>query len=139
MSSISLEETMARPKSKYPTELELEILKVLWKEGELSVRQVREILAETGRDLAHTTLITMLNLMTEKKYVSRKPKANSYLFRPKVTQKKVSQGMASDLVTRVFGGSPSALMLSLLDHETLSPDERDQLLGLIEKHRSNQS
>jgi len=130
---------MARPKSKYPTELELEILKVLWKEGELSVRQVREILAETGRDLAHTTLITMLNLMTEKKYVSRKPKANSYLFRPKVTQKKVSQGMASDLVTRVFGGSPSALMLSLLDHETLSPDERDQLLGLIEKHRSNQS
>jgi predicted transcriptional regulator len=130
---------MARPKSKYPTELELEILKVLWKEGELNVRQVRETLSANGRDLAHTTLITMLNLMTEKKYVSRKAKANSYLFRPKVSQENVSQGMASDLVTRVFGGSPSALMLSLLDHETLSPDERDQLLGLIEKHRTNQS
>ena len=128
---------MARSKSKHPTELELEILKVLWKEGELSVRQVREFLAASGRDLAHTTLITMLNLMTEKKYVSRKPKANSYLFRPKITQEKVSRGMASDLVTRVFGGSPSALMLSLLDHQNLSTDEREQLLDLIEKHRTD--
>ena len=130
---------MARPKSKFPTELELEILKVLWKEGELNVRQVREFLSADGRDLAHTTLITMLNLMTEKKYVSRKAKANSYLFRPKVTQEKISQGMASDLVTRVFGGSPSALMLSLLDHENLSTDEREQLLDFIKKHRDTNS
>lgn len=130
---------MARSKSKHPTELELEILKVLWKEGELNVRQVREFLSASGRDLAHTTLITMLNLMHEKKYVSRKPKANSYLFRAKIAQEKVSQGMASDLVTRVFGGSPSALMLSLLDHQNLSTDERDQLLNLIEKHRTDHS
>lgn len=128
---------MARPKSKYPTELELEILKVLWKEGESSVREVREFLSATGRDLAHTTLITMLNLMTGKKYVHRKAKANSYLFRPKVSQEEVSQKMTSDLVTRVFGGSPSALMLSLLDHESLSPDEREQLLDLVEKHRNS--
>jgi predicted transcriptional regulator len=128
---------MARPKSKYPTELELEILKVLWKEGELNVRQVREHLTTNGRELAHTTLVTMLNLMTGKKYVTRKAKGNSYLFRPKVTQEKISQGMASDLVTRVFGGSPSALMLSLLDHQNISPDERDELLALIEKHRND--
>jgi len=130
---------MPRPKSKFPTVLELEILKVLWKEGELNVRQVREFLSASGRELAHTTLITMLNLMTEKKYVSRKAKANSYLFRPKVTQEKISQGMATDLVTRVFGGSPSALMLSLLDHENLSTDEREQLLDLIKKHRNTNS
>ena len=130
---------MARSKSKYPTELELEILKILWQEGELSVREVREFLTAGGRELAHTTLITMLNIMTEKKYVSRKAKANSYLFRPKVTREKISQGMASDLVTRVFGGSPSALMLSLLDHEKLSPDEREQLLDLVKKHRNSQS
>ena len=130
---------MARSKSKYPTELELEILKILWQEGELSVREVREFLTAGGRELAQTTLITMLNIMTEKKYVSRKAKANSYLFRPKVTREKISQGMASDLVTRVFGGSPSALMLSLLDHEKLSPDEREQLLDLVKKHRNSQS
>ena len=128
---------MSRPKSKFPTELELEILKVLWQEGELSVREVREFLVASGRDLAHTTLITMLNLMTEKKYVSRKPKANSYLFRAKVTQEKISRGMATDLVSRVFGGSASALMLSLLDHKNLSPDEREQLLDLIEKSRTD--
>ena len=130
---------MARSNSKYPTELELEILKILWQEGELSVREVREFLTAGGRELAHTTLITMLNIMTGKKYVSRKAKANSYLFRPKVTQERISQGMASDLVTRVFGGSPSALMLSLLDHEKLSPDEREQLLDLVKKHRNSQS
>lgn len=128
---------MARPKSKYPTEQELELMKVLWREGELSVREVREHLAEAGKDLAHTTLVTMLNLMTEKKFVSRKPKGNSYLFRPRISQEKVSGGMANDLVTRVFGGSPSALMLSLLNHETLSTEERDRLLALIEKTQSD--
>lgn len=128
---------MARPKSKYPTEQELELMKVLWREGELSVREVRLHLAEAGKELAHTTLITMLNVMTEKKFVSRKPKANSYLFRARVSQDKVSKGMASDLVERVFGGSPSALMLSLLDHKTLSEEERSSLLELIEKHQSD--
>ena len=130
---------MARSKSKYPTELELEILKILWNRGELSVREVREFLSAAGRDLAHTTLITMLNIMTGKKYVSRKAHGYSYLFRAKVSQEKISQGMTSDLITRVFGGSPSALMLSLLDHENLSPDEREQLLALVEKHRNSQS
>lgn len=127
---------MPRPKSKYPTEQELELMKILWREGELSVREVREHLADAGKDLAHTTLVTMLNLMTEKRFVSRKPKGNSYLFRPRISQEKVGGGMANDLVTRVFGGSPSALMLSLLNHETLSGEERDRLLALIEKTQS---
>ena len=56
---------MARPNSEYPTELELQILKVLWDAEPMTVREVREALAAGGRDLAHTTVITMLGTMVD--------------------------------------------------------------------------
>ena len=53
---------MARPASRHPTELELEILKVLWREGPLSGRQVRDALVPF-RDLAYTSVMTVMNIM----------------------------------------------------------------------------
>ncbi len=57
---------MARPNSEYPTELELQILKVLWDRPPMTVREVREALEQGGRELAHTTVITMLSTMVDK-------------------------------------------------------------------------
>ena len=57
---------MPRAESEHPTELELDILKVLWSESPLPVREVRERLAEAGRPLAHSSVITMLNIMHRK-------------------------------------------------------------------------
>ena len=63
---------MARPGSEHPTELELEILKVLWSESPLPVREVRQPLQSTsGRVLAHSSVITMLNIMFRKGFVRR--------------------------------------------------------------------
>jgi predicted transcriptional regulator len=128
---------MARRKSKHPTELELEILKVLWEESPLTVKQVRKVLADRFRSLAHTSLITTLNVMFEKGYVQREPAAEGrgYEFSPKLTRGEVSQGMVGDLVTRVFEGSASAMMLSLLESEQLDAEGHSELKSAIERCR----
>ena len=78
---------MARKKSKHPTGQELEILKVLWERSPLAVREVREVMAEAGQDLAHTTLITTLGIMEKKGFVKkRKGSGRGYEFAPKVSR-----------------------------------------------------
>jgi len=128
---------MARKKSKHPTELELEILKILWEEAPLAVREVRELMAERGRKLAHTSLITTLNVMHEKGYVSRAAaeQGRGYAFSPKLSREQVSQGMVGDLVNRVFEGSASAMMLSLLENEQLDAESHEALRKVIERYR----
>jgi len=58
---------MTRPKSAHPTELELPILKILWQRLPQPVREIRQSLADGGRDLAHTSVITTLGVMVQKK------------------------------------------------------------------------
>ncbi len=128
---------MARKKSKHPTELELELLKVLWQESPRTVREVREAMARMGRELAHTSLITTLNVMFEKGYVTRTAaqEGRGFAFSPKVSRAEVSQGMVGDLVERVFEGSASALVLSLLEQEQLDAKDHAELRRAIERYR----
>jgi BlaI family penicillinase repressor len=128
---------MARKKSKYPTELELEILKLLWEESPRTVREVREAMAGVGRDLAHTSLITTLNVMRDKGFVRRRParEGRGYEFSPKISREEVSQGMVGDLMERVFEGSASSLMLSLLENEKLAESDHEALRRMIEEYR----
>lgn len=128
---------MPRKKSKHPTGLELEILQILWERSPQAVREVREAMAGAGRELAHTSLITTLNVMCAKGFVRRRPakEGKGYVFSPKVSKADVSQGMVGDLVERVFEGSASALMLSLLENEQLDAAAHEELRRAIEANR----
>ena len=80
---------MARPGSDSPTKLELEILKVLWGESPLPVREVRRLLQEkAGRTLTHSSVITMLNIMVRKGYLRRHKQGNAFFFSPKVEKER---------------------------------------------------
>ncbi len=98
---------MPRPASKYPTDLELQILKVLWQQSPLLARDVQAALGEGGRELAKTSVITTLNTMVGKKYLKRKKLGNMYLFSPRISEDQVSNRMFVDVVDRVFDGSAS--------------------------------
>jgi BlaI family penicillinase repressor len=124
---------MARPASKYPTELELQILKVFWQTSPLLARDVQTALATDGRDLAKTSIITTLNTMVEKKYLARKKQGNMYLFTPKITESEVGDRVLGDVVDRVFDGSTSAVLLKLFDVKDIDGEELKELRRIIDR------
>ena len=123
---------MARHSSKHPTELELEILKVLWQQGESTVREVRLALAGF-RDLAHTSVMTMMTILTEKGYLKRVKQGNKYLYKPRVSEKGTGSGMLEDIVERVFQGSTMAAVVNLLESGDVDRAELAELRKLIKK------
>jgi predicted transcriptional regulator len=122
---------MPRRPSEHPTELELEILKVLWQQAPRPVREIRQALAERGRDLAHTTVITTLNVMVRKKYLKRTMQGNACLFEPRISREQVSTRMLGDLVNRVFDGSAAAVVLRLFDCADVQPEDLKELRQII--------
>ena len=135
---------MPRPASQHPTDLELEILKTLWRIGPSNVRRVRDALAAGAadsppRDLAYTTVMTVMTIMTKKGYVRRdksrdKSRAEGgYVYRAKVAQQSTTLRMLRDLVDRAFSGSTGAAVLNLLESSEITPDELRQLRELIDR------
>jgi len=123
---------MARSEAENPTDLELEILKVLWHESPLLVRDVRARLEEhADRPLAHSTVITMLNIMHRKGLVRRRKDGKSFLFSPKVKKESVMGRMTGDLLSRLFDGSPAAMVLNLLDTADVDSEELAEIRKLI--------
>ena len=125
---------MARTRSQHPTELELEILKILWEEAPLPVREVRARLeSRADRPLAHSTVITMLNIMYDKGFLKRKKDGKSFLFSPKVKKDRVTGGMMGDLLSRAFNGSPAAMVLNLLETTDVDADDLAEIRKLISR------
>jgi predicted transcriptional regulator len=130
---------MARPGSNHPTELELEILKVLWDTSPLPVREVRARLEERAhRALSHSSVITMLNIMVRKGYLRRRKEGKAFFFTPKVERKRVAGRLMGDLLSRVFDGSPPAMVLNLIETADLDADEVDELRRLISRKTEEQ-
>jgi predicted transcriptional regulator len=123
---------MARPTSKHPTELELEILKILWRDGPASVRQVRDALVGF-RDLAYTSVMTVMTIMTKKGYLRRSKVDGGYVYRSRISEQVTTRRMLRDLVERVFGGSASAVMLNLLTTQDIDADELKRMRELIDQ------
>ncbi len=123
---------MARPTSKHPTELELEILKILWKQGSLSGREVRDALATRSRDLAYTSVMTVMGIMEDKGYLRRKKQGNGYIYSARITENSTKKKMMGDMVKRLFSGSAAAAMVNLLESSEVSTEELEQLRKLIQ-------
>lgn len=124
---------MPKPVSRYPTELELQFLKVLWQNSPLLAREVQATLADAGKKLAKTSVITTLNTMVDKKYLVRKKQRNTYLFSPRITEEQVAERVLDDVVERVFDGSTAAVVLSLFDARTVDKGELKELRKLIDQ------
>ncbi len=129
---------MPRTTSKHPTELELEILKVLWRIGPATVKQVREELA-TVRDLAYTTVMTMMTILDGKGYVTRAKDGRSFIYEATYHEQKASKNMLQDVVDRLFGGSTKAVMQHLIETSELDEAELKQIRSLINRKAREKS
>lgn len=119
------------PKPKSPlTPLELEIMKVLWETGPANVQTVQENL---GRPLAYTTVQTMLNVLHRKGHVTRTLKQKAYFYRPSISRRDAAKHAVADVVDRLFSGSATNLVMSLVETKQLSGDELARLRDLLDE------
>ena len=125
---------MARPSSKHPTELELEILKIIWREGPLRIKRVQDELV-SFRDLAYSSVTTIMNIMVEKKYLTRKKDGASYIYRPRISQRATTARMLKDIVERAFDGSAAAVMLGLLETSELTGPEIEKIRAFLDRQK----
>lgn len=120
---------MVRQKNENLTPLELEIMNVLWETGAANVQTVQQ---KMGRELAYTTVQTMLNILHKKGKVKRQLKDRAYFYMPVVSRTQVISQTVGDLVERWFGGSAESLVMSLVETKHLTPEKLDQLHKLLE-------
>jgi predicted transcriptional regulator len=125
---------MPRPTTTHPTDGELEILDVLWRGGPLLLGDVCSALRQ-HRDVATTTVATMLRVMHEKRLVRRKKGKRGYEWSAAVTPDDAARGLIGKLVDRVFDGSALRLAAHLVEAGQLSDQELEGLARLIDKLR----
>jgi BlaI family transcriptional regulator, penicillinase repressor len=126
------EKLVARTASGRPTDLELEILKALWKLGSGSVREVWEVLSKR-RPIGYTTVLKMLQIMTDKELVLCDKREKVHIYRPRQSYRTVAKRFTEDLLERVYEGSAGKLMLHALESRKVKPKELVEIRGLLEE------
>lgn len=134
---------MARPKAKELTERELEVMHVFWDhersatddDDGLEVAEVREELSRRGRELAHTTVATIVKILLEKGFLRQTRDERPYRYQAARSFQDVSGSLVGELVEKVFGGSREALLVQLLGSRKLNKRERQRLEEILREDR----
>jgi len=124
---------MPRRKSEQMTPLELEIMQVLWETGPANVQTVQR---ELKRQLAYTTVQTMLTVLHRKKRVTRTLKDKGYIYRASLSRTKFTGYALREMIDRLFGGSAEGLVVSLLQEKHLTREKLKSLHELLEKEET---
>src|SRR5919204_6817921 len=111
-----------------PTDAELAILRVLWARGPSTVRQVTDAI---GRDVGYTTVLKLLQIMTEKRLVRRDETLRTHVYEAAYSEDQTQRQLVSDLVDRAFGGSAAKLVMQALAGRPTPPEELAAIRRLI--------
>ena len=123
---------MARPKSPTLTEAELRLMDVLWKKEAATVRDV--VAALPGNEpLAYSTVLTTLRILERKGYVSHEKEGRAYVYQPVVGREDARRSVVRYMMSRFFNNSPEALMLNILENETVDGDVLDRLKRMVDE------
>ena len=110
-------------------ELQHAIMAVLWSRGEATTAEVHAALPE--RRLAFTTIATMLRKMEDKGVVAHRSEGRTFVYRPTVSEDQVRRSMVGELVERLFGGDPRALVAHLVSENEIDPADLRELRGRL--------
>jgi predicted transcriptional regulator len=116
-----------------PTDSELEILKVLWEKQPCSVRDVHEAIVRDGRPLAYTTVLKLMQIMTEKQLVKRDSSNRAHVYCAAIPRPQTQKQLVDDLLDRAFSGAASELVLHALSGRKSTPEELAEIRCLLEK------
>lgn len=126
---------MGRPRAKELTQRELEVMHVFWKRGQSTVADVRDQLSQSGRDLAYTTVATLVRILSQKGFLQQTNRERPFVYRPVRSFEEVSGTLLGDVVQQVFRGSHEQLLLRLLQQRKLTPQERAVLESILREEQ----
>jgi BlaI family transcriptional regulator, penicillinase repressor len=121
---------MARPQSPALTDAEARVMSVLWQRQTASVAEVVTALKKKHA-VSYSTVQTILRILEEKGYVTHEKVARAFIYHPRVDERQARRRALRHLMTRLFNGSPSLLVLNVLEDEQIEADELNRLKKLI--------
>lgn len=113
------------------TDVELEMMLIIWKHGPCTVNQIMERLPQ-GRDLAYTSVSTMVRILEQKNFVTSTKEGRAHLYMAAVDKEAYENRAVSDVISKVFEGEPTALVRSLFANRVLTKDAIDEIRKLID-------
>jgi len=125
-----------RPAKSVPTDLELELLKMIWERGEATVREVYQDLSK-HRKIAYTTVLTMMGVLERKGHLEKFAGERAYLYRPTQPKDQVVENMVDEFVNRVFRGAAKPLLVHLVEDSNMPAEELAEIERLVRQRRLN--
>jgi len=125
-------------KQSKPTDSELNILKILWEQGPLTVREVHEKLDNT-RQTGYTTTLKLMQIMTEKELVKRNESQRAHIYEAHIQQKDTQQNLVRNLLDQVFSGSTTSLVMQALSTKKASAEEIEQIRKMLDDYEGDAS
>lgn len=120
--------------SKYlkPSNVEMQILSILWEQGPLPVKDINAAMPDKKKR-AYTTVLTLLQLMEKKGLVAHARDGIRHIYRVKKSRKKILKPFMSDLVSNVFGGNPASAMQFLMDDQDMSAEDIADMRRMLDE------
>jgi predicted transcriptional regulator len=119
-----------RPKHPTLTPQELEIMKLVWRLENATVRDVYEALLER-RKIAYTTVMTVMNTLETKGYLKKRRQDRAFLYRPAHPKSQVIGGMIREFIDRVFNGSAEPLLVHLVKTRHIREKDLQKIVRMI--------
>ena len=130
---------MARPASLQPTEVELQILRILWQRGGATAREIHNLLAEVEeRETTYSTTVKMLSVMLDKGLVKRDVTASPQVYRAAASQKHTQRKMLRDLIEKAYDGSAMSLVMQALSSTRATAEELAEIRRMVEELEGRQ-
>jgi predicted transcriptional regulator len=123
---------MPRPTSSHPTEVEMQILRILWELGPSPVREIHKRL-EAAKGTNYSTTVKMLAVMLQKGLVKRNEDAQPHVYRPALTRAKTGKRILDDLIEKVYEGSAMTLVLQALSASKATKEELSEIRRILDE------
>jgi predicted transcriptional regulator len=113
-----------------PSQLEMQVLTVLWDQGPTTVRNLLDQLPD-GKQRAYTTVLTVLQVMEKKGFVSHERQGQAYVYAPEINREQVMNPVMKNLLQNMFGGDMSSVVQCLIDSSDVGSDELKAIRKVI--------
>jgi BlaI family penicillinase repressor len=123
---------MARKRSPSLTDGEARLMTVLWARKSATVAEIVAALEPEG-PVNYSTVQTLLRILEKKGYLEHRKSGRAFVYHPVVDQQQARRRALSHLLARLFNGSPSLLVLNVLEHERIAPDELKRLKQMLDQ------